>query len=146
MAESIIGQTKTRIRRRQWVRRVALILTAASAAIYYLIGLRVVEVIEDDPTGQTTFGLIAGTAFAIGALVIARFDRRILWALGSVGLAFVIWMYFSVAGDRVPEYEMWGITLRILQVPLLAALVYLAATQPEPATEPTNTTKELQTQ
>ena len=145
MGETIDRQMTTTSRRRRWVRKTALALTVASAVIYYLIGLRVIEVIEDDPSGQTAFGLIAGTAFAVGALIIARFDRRSLWVLGSVGLALVIWMYFSIAGDRVPEYELWGILLRILQVPLLATLIYLAIT-PTDSMRTTNATKELQTQ
>lgn len=121
-------------------------LTAACSLLYLMIGFRLVEVIEDDPSGQTAFGLVAGAAFAIGALIIARFDRKTLWVLGSVGLALVIWMYFAIAPDRVPEYEMWGILLRILQVPLLATLAYLAMTPANPEKTTTPAKKELQTQ
>ena len=34
--------------------------------------------------------------------------------------------YIAVAPDRTPAFEPWGITLRIVQVPLLIALLYLA--------------------
>lgn len=114
--------------RRELVRSVAVVLTALVALLYFLIGLGVVTVLPDDPSSQTAFGLIAGGSFAIGAVIASRYDKRLLWALGTVGLAFVIWTYFNLAPERTPNFEVWGITIRVLQVPLLIALAYLAIT------------------
>jgi hypothetical protein len=44
---------------------------------------------------------------------------------------FVYWAYFNVSKQRTPPFEVWGITLRIIQLPLLGALVYLAARVPQ---------------
>lgn len=131
---------------RDTVRRVALGLTVITAILYYLIGFRVVEVLADDPTGQTTFGLIAGTAFALGAVVIARYDKRVLWVLGTLGLGFVIWTYFNLAPDRDPSFELWGILIRVVQVPLLITLGYLAITSFNEEVSKHREQKELQTQ
>lgn len=131
---------------RDTVRRVAVGLTVITAILYYLIGFRVVEVLADDPTGQTTFGLIAGTAFALGAVVIARYDKRVLWVLGTLGLGFVIWTYFNLAPDRDPSFELWGILIRVVQVPLLITLGYLAITSFNEEVSKHREQKELQTQ
>jgi hypothetical protein len=48
----------------------------------------------------------------------------------------VVWGYFAVAPSRTPAFEVWGITLRIIQVPLFAALVLLALRTPEPRVSP----------
>jgi hypothetical protein len=37
----------------------------------------------------------------------------------------------AVAPDREPSFEPWGITIRVIQVSLLAALVVLATDEPE---------------
>jgi hypothetical protein len=101
-------------------------LSGVSAVLYLLIGLRVVTVLPDDPTGQTSFGLVASAGFAVAAIVAATFDKRLLWALGTVGLAFVIWAYFDLASERTPPFETWGVIIRLVQLPLLAAVGYLA--------------------
>lgn len=45
---------------------------------------------------------------------------------------FVFWAYIDVAKTRTPPFETWGILLRVILVPLLAALVYLAVRPTEP--------------
>ena len=39
--------------------------------------------------------------------------------------------YFNLAGKRPPQFEAWGIAIRVFQVLLLGALRYLAARPPE---------------
>lgn len=100
-------------------------LSAVIALIYLLIGLRVLDVV-DTTADQTSFGLIAAGAFALGALAFARANSRFVFGLGVGVVAFVIIAYFAIAPERSPEYETWGITLKVLQVMLLVGLGYLA--------------------
>lgn len=118
---------------RTTIRHVGAAVAALMAAIYFLIGAGVLQVVtpNDDPGFLFVFGASAGGAFLLGALLLMRFDRRWLWMLGAAFQVFVFWGYFSVAPDRTPAFEPWGITLRIVQVPLLIALLYLAVRPPE---------------
>ncbi len=45
---------------------------------------------------------------------------------GAVLQALIIFMYFTLAAERIPEFEVWGILLRVVQIPLLGAITYLA--------------------
>jgi hypothetical protein len=111
--------------RRQRVRYLAAALAAIASLIYFLIGLRVVSVIQN-PDEQVGFGFAAGAGFAIGALLIVSVDQRSLWVAGAVLQALIIFMYFTLAAERIPEFELWGIMLRVVQIPLLVAITYLA--------------------
>jgi hypothetical protein len=118
---------------RRAIRYGAALASATIAAIYYLIGLGVLTVVTpaaNDPS-MAVFSLSAGSAFLLGAVLLVAFDRRLLWVLGAVLQLLVVWGYFAVAPDRTPAFEAWGITLRIIQLPLFAALVYLAVRAPE---------------
>ena len=75
---------------------VAAALAAAIALLYYLIGLRVVDVLEKTKD-QVAFGLIAGTAFLVGSVVIFIFRRRVVWASGALAQVFIIAVYLSLA-------------------------------------------------
>lgn len=116
---------------RHLIRRGAAGIAAVMAGIYYLIGIGVLTVV-DKQTGDPSilvFGAAAGSAFLLGAILLAVFDRRILWIVGALLQLFVAWTYFSIAAERVPAFEVWGVTLRLLQIPLFAALVWLAIAQ-----------------
>jgi hypothetical protein len=107
---------------------------ALMAVIYFGIGLGVLQVV--DPTTQTEsllpFGAAAGGAFLLGTALLATTDRRPLWVLGAIFQVGVAVMYVVVGQQRTPPFEVWGVTLRLIQVPLLAVLVYLAVRPPEP--------------
>jgi hypothetical protein len=111
--------------RRRRVRLIAAALAAATSLLYFMIGLQVVHVL-DDTSEQTGFGLIAGAAFLAGALVLLLIDHRALWVAGAVAQVLIIFMYVNLGAEREPSFEFWGIALRVLQVGLLAALIYLA--------------------
>lgn len=113
---------------RRDIRIVGIVLAAASTLIYYLIGFGVITFPGGDFAGQTVFGLFAGTAFLAGTIAMVRYDKRALWVLGTLGLVFVTWAYFDVAPERDPSYEFWGIFLRVLQIPLLGIVGWLAMT------------------
>ena len=113
---------------RRTIRFVAAAFAGAMAAIYFLIGLGVLTVVEGQSTDASLlgFGAMAGSAFLLGAFLLLATDRRWLWILGALLQVFVVVGYVMVASDRTPAFEVWGITLRIIQIPLFAALVYLA--------------------
>jgi hypothetical protein len=71
----------------------------------------------------------------IGAALILAFDRRWLWTIGALAQLFIIWTYFNLADQRVPAYEFWGVSIRVLQVMLTALLVYLAVVPPRDEVE-----------
>ncbi|HEX7172227.1 MAG TPA: hypothetical protein VF365_06425 [Candidatus Limnocylindria bacterium] len=113
---------------RRTIRLAAAAFAGGMAAIYFLIGLGVLTVVEAQDTDASLFGFgaMAGGAFLLGAVLLLATDRRWLWILGALLQLFVAVGYFTVAADRTPAFEVWGLTLRIIQVPLFAALVYLA--------------------
>jgi hypothetical protein len=113
---------------RRWVRYFGAGLAAVMAAIYFLIGARVLDVgaAGEDADFLIVFGALAGGAFLLGAVLLVATDRRWLWIVGAVFQVFVIWAYIDVSKQRTPPFELWGITLRVIQLPLLACLAYLA--------------------
>lgn len=121
---------------RRGIRLVGAAAATVMAGIYYLIGLGVLQVVDPGTTtgeapDMLVFGAGAGTLFLVGAILLATMDRRLLWVVGAVLQVFVATMYVVVSQQRAPAFELWGITLRVLQVPLFAALVYLALRSPE---------------
>jgi hypothetical protein len=114
---------------RRRVRYIAGSAAAAMAAIYYLIGLGVLN-IGGSTTGEMVdlgvFGGGAGTAFLILAALLFTTDRRWIWAIALVFQVFVYLIYVTASGGRDPAFEMWGITLRLLQLPVLIGLIYLS--------------------
>jgi hypothetical protein len=120
---------------RRTIRLGAAAVATAMALIYFGIGLGVLDVGGSAAARSflIVFGGLAGGAFLLGALLLVRFDRRWLWVLGVLFQVFVYWAYVDVSKIRTPPYEVWGITLRIIQLPLLAALVYLAVRAPQRA-------------
>ena len=120
------------------IRLVTAGLAAASAIVYLLIGFEVLQVVEmrpDDPS-LLWFGLPAAVAFAFGTIVMLRSQNLTLWALGAVFQVFTISMYFGLAKERTPQYEPWGILLRVTQLLILVALVILLARYPTAARTP----------
>jgi flagellar biosynthesis protein FliR len=108
------------------VRYFAAAMAAVTAAIYFVIGLGVVNVLDDSSgNAQAVFGGIAGLGFLVGVVLLLVSERRLVWLLGAVLQVSVIAMYFNVAPERTPNYEFWGLVLRVPQVLILAALGYL---------------------
>ncbi len=125
---------------RRALRYLAAALSIAMAAVYLLIGLEVIKVVDgpsSDAPSMLVFGGLSAAAFVVGAVLLTVFDRRILWALGGLFQIFAIAMYFAVAPQRDPSYEPWGIGLKIGQGVLLLALAYLALRAPAPGRFPT---------
>lgn len=108
------------------VRYFAAAMAAVAAAMYFLIALRLVTVLDDAAADQTIFGAIAAAGYLLGAVLLMVWPRRLVYILGALLQVFVIAMYFNVASDRTPHYEVWGLLLRIPEVLILASLVYLS--------------------
>jgi len=109
---------------RRTLRYVAGVLSALTAVMYFMIGFNLVSVV--DTSTDQFFGIPAGIAYAFGAVLLFRYDRKAFWVLGAVLQVFVIGTYFSYAPERTPAFETWGILIRIAQVIILVALAYLA--------------------
>ena len=113
---------------RDSARRGLVMLAAGSSAlmavIYLLIGLRMVEVIQPADE-QPAFGLVAAAFFAGVAAVLIRWQRPIVWFLALANHMFVAYVYFDLASERMPDFEAWGLGLRVLQVPAILALGFL---------------------
>lgn len=103
-------------------------MAGVAAVIYFLIGAGVLQVAAEEPggAGLTFFGVAAGLGFALGVALLLTWKRRIVWILGALLQILVISMYFAVAPDRTPAYEVWGLVLRVPQVLILLSLAYLS--------------------
>lgn len=123
MARAHVAPRNVSFRRK--VRYFAAAMAAIVSGLYFLIGFQVVTVIQN-PEDQAAFALPAAVAFAVGALVILAFDNRAVWVAGGVAQSLIIFMYFSAASQREPQFEGWGISIRVAQVLLVVALGYLA--------------------
>ena len=112
---------------RRTIRYGAAVVAAMMAAIYFLIGLGVLDVggSDSDRAFLWVFGALAGGAFLLGTVLLVGVDRRWVWVAGLLFQVFVYWAYVDVSKTRTPPFETWGITLRIIQLPLLVALGYL---------------------
>lgn len=114
---------------RRQVRSIGALAAGAMAVLYVLIGLGVLGIgasTSGESVDVAMFGFSAGAAFLILALLLLWTDRRWLWALAAAAQVWVFLVYFMVSGTREPSFEVWGILLRIIQVPLFLALVSLA--------------------
>ncbi len=120
-------------RYRRLIRYGAAGLCAACAVVYLLIGAGVITATAPAADGSSLlpFGVAAGLAFATGAVLLVAVDRRVLWVLGAVFQALVVIVYVAVSEKRDPPFEAWGIALKVAEVLILGALVYLAV-QPRP--------------
>jgi Ca2+/H+ antiporter len=138
-APSFLHHHRLDDRARRRLRYTAASLAALTSVLYVLIATSTVSVIDpgavaDARHDQLAFATPAAIAYALGTLLllIPGLDRRILWFFGALLQVGVIGIYFSVAAEREPSFEPWGIVIRIVQVLLLAALVLLVADDPHP--------------
>jgi hypothetical protein len=124
--------------RRRRVRGWAAAASIAAAVLYVGIGVGVLKVVDEPSAGAATidlfaFGLSAGAAFILGAVLLLLSDHRGLWLLGAVLQVVVLVMYVAVAPQRTPPFEVWGILIKAFQAIILVALAYLVLHVPVPA-------------
>lgn len=116
-------------RRRYIIRYFAASMATVVAVVYFMIGFQIVSVI-DKTEEQLFFALPAALVYALGVFLLIRFDRRDFWIAGALFQVFVIFMYFNRASIRIPDFEFWGVFLRIPQMLLFVTLAYLATYAP----------------
>lgn len=114
-----------RIRRRR-VRELLAVTSVVVAAIYLLIGVGAIRVVEAQGAEIVPPMLLAGAAYGLLAVLAVGTERRPVWIGGAALQALVMVGYLAVSQQRTPAFEPWGIALRPLQVLLLVGFVYLA--------------------
>lgn len=114
------------------LRHSATALALITAVLYFLIAAHVLPVVDVMDRDITVFGLVAGVGFCIIAAALLFWRRRFVWIVVAVLQVFTIAMYFRVGADRTPNYEVWGIVMRIPQALIFFATAYLALRRPEP--------------
>lgn len=111
---------------RSAVRYTAAAVSALVAVIYLLIGLGVISVVTDQEAGLVPPLLVAGVVFGLLAVVTTVSSKTLVWIVGAGLQVLVIVGYLAISSERTPAFESWGILLKLLQVSLLIAFVYLA--------------------
>ncbi len=134
MLPSLVQPPSTGARRT--LRYAAAAIAAGCAAVYFAIGLGMIYPPATDGPGISVFGMSAGSAFALGAVLLATTDRRAVLLLGALFQVFVIVMYFQVSQRRDPPFEVWGLSLKVAQAVILIALVALLRPFRRPAGQP----------
>jgi hypothetical protein len=104
--------------------RAAATLAALNAVIYGLIFAGALSVGRADEGELGTLG-VAGIVYLVLATVLWFVPRPLVWAAATAMQVMVIAMYVAIAPERDPSFEIWGITLRVLQVAMIVVLVTL---------------------
>ena len=102
----------------------AAVTSAVIAVMYLLISTGVLSVGRSSSGELGILGFAAGV-FAILAVLLWYLTSRLLWAATAVLQVLVIWAYLAIAAERDPAFELWGVSIRLLQATLLATLVAL---------------------
>jgi hypothetical protein len=106
------------------LRRSAAGVTGLMALIYLLIFAGPLSIGEATSGDLGILG-VAGLVFAGMALLLWFVDKR--WVLAAVA-AFqvpIFAMYLAIAPERDPSFELWGVSLRVLQVVVVGLLLTL---------------------
>ncbi len=104
--------------------RAAATLAALNAVIYGLIFAGVLSVGRADEGELGILGA-GGIVYLLVAAVLWFVPRPLVWAAATAMQVMVIAMYVAIAPERDPSFEVWGITLRVLQVAMIVVLLTL---------------------
>jgi hypothetical protein len=106
------------------------IATAVAALIALVYGLTYAGVLRISGASTEELGIlgVAATVFVAQAVLLWWRRSRMLWAAVAALQVLMAWMYIAIAPERDPSYEVWGITIRVLSLGLLAAVVGLLLT------------------
>jgi hypothetical protein len=108
------------------LRRFAAGVTGLMALIYLLIFAGPLSIGEATSGDLGILG-VAGLVFAGMALLLWFVAKPlVLGAIAAVQVP-IFAMYLAVAPERDPSFELWGVSLRVLQVVLVGALLMLLA-------------------
>lgn len=109
-------------------RYTAVAASAVAAALYVLIGFQVLYIGQSAQGGTPDllgFGLAAGGFFAAVAILLAFAQGRLVWVPVAVADLAVVIAYFAMANLRDPQFEIWGLTVKAVQLVMFGALAYL---------------------
>jgi hypothetical protein len=108
-------------------RRAAAPVAGLVAVLYVLTGAGWVAVTADQGPGAIPPLLIGAVLYALLAALLVLGPGRRVYLAGAVLQLPMLLMYLAVAADRTPSYEVWGLTIKALQLLLLAVCLLLAA-------------------
>jgi hypothetical protein len=126
--------------RRSWtrpraIRYFAAVAAAVSAILYLLIGFEVIYIGEAASGGNPdllAFGLMVGGISAVIAVLLAFIGRRLVWIPIALFNIAVIFGYFALAEAREPQFAPWGLVVKVMQLLVLGAVIYLVFRGSEP--------------
>jgi hypothetical protein len=115
------------------VRVVAASTAMVLAMIYLLIGFEAITVrsVTEVEPGPAVPLVIEGLALCGLAAALLLSERRIVPIAGAVLMVVVIAGYLAVAPSRDPSFETWGIVLKLAQIGLLGAMLFLSLSHAE---------------
>jgi hypothetical protein len=102
--------------------RAASLVSTLIALLYLLIAAGVLDIGEADSGELGILGVAGGLHLVIAGVLWLRPWRWLLAAVLVLQLAMAA-MYVAIAPERVPSYEVWGLTIRTLSGLLAVALV-----------------------
>jgi hypothetical protein len=111
------------------LRYVAAGLVGVIAVLYLLIGVQILAVgrpTDGSAPDLLVFGLLVGGAHLVAAVLLALIARRVVWLGVAAFQVLVIVGYFALAGVRDPQFEVWGLLVKLLQLFVLGMTAYLA--------------------
>ena len=109
----------------------AALIAGVVAVLYFLIAAGTIVVLTDQAqSGDGVIPAVAGVAYAVLAVLLALTGKRSLLIAGAALALFTILGYFVVAPNRTPQFEAWGIAIKVLQAAIALGLGYLGLTKP----------------
>ena len=118
------------------VRRAAAVTAGIIAVLYVLTGTGWVAVTAEQEPGVIPPLLVGAVAYALlSALLVLARGRGPLVAGVALQVPALL-LYVAIAAERIPAFEVWGLTIKALQVALLAACLALIARTRSPAARP----------
>jgi hypothetical protein len=104
------------------LRRLAAGTTGLMAVIYLLIFAGILS-IGEATTGDLGILGVAGLVFVGMSLLLCFVDRPLVVGAVAAVQVPVFAMYLAIAPERDPSFELWGVSLRVLQVVLVVLLL-----------------------
>jgi hypothetical protein len=104
------------------LRRLAAGTTGLMAVIYLLIFAGILS-IGEATTGDLGILGVAGLVFVGMSLLLWFVDRPLVVGAVAAVQVPVFAMYLAIAPERDPSFELWGVSLRVLQVVLVVLLL-----------------------
>jgi hypothetical protein len=111
-----------------FLRLSAIAIAAVVTVLYVVVGAEIVKVdgVAEVETGPAVPLLIAAGAFGVLTIALALHPRPFVYLAGIALDVLVIVGYFVVAPSRHPSFEVWGLSIKAIELGLLVVLTWLA--------------------